>query len=325
MKKLIALLLTACLCLSGCSDTQRETEQFSTNQSFDETTENKKHNYDYNLVNAPSEAYVIERLKQVTEISEVVGNCLDEDTTHREGCTALIYFSSSLINQDDIYGDTIEEKGTDCGGSIEIFVDEESALKRDEYLKGFDNSLLFNSGYHTVIGTIVIRTSKELDQEEQKTLENSIIENLTSEEIKEPINTTITPVETTSETTTTPETTILSTSATTTTTSAATTTTSATTTTTSVATTTTSAATTTTSVATTIATITSSYYSKNYDDNNSVTVPDKEETEGNLVWVPVNGGTKYHCYSGCSNMDNPKQVTIETAIANGYTACGRCY
>lgn len=57
----------------------------------------------------------------------------------------------------------------------------------------------------------------------------------------------------------------------------------------------------------------------------SVTVPDAEESEGNLVWVPVHGGTKYHRRSGCSNMEDPMQVTVETALANGYTPCKRCY
>ena len=57
----------------------------------------------------------------------------------------------------------------------------------------------------------------------------------------------------------------------------------------------------------------------------SVTVPKQEDTVGNLVWVPVNGGTKYHKTSGCSNMKNPMQVTVEHAKSNGYTACKKCY
>ena len=57
----------------------------------------------------------------------------------------------------------------------------------------------------------------------------------------------------------------------------------------------------------------------------SVTVPTHSETGKNLVWVPTNGGTKYHTHSGCSQMIDPIQVTIETAKANGYTACGRCH
>ncbi len=59
--------------------------------------------------------------------------------------------------------------------------------------------------------------------------------------------------------------------------------------------------------------------------SNGVTVPEQEETEGNLVWVPVNGGTRYHCKATCSGMDNPMQVTVETAEANGYTPCKKCY
>ena len=61
------------------------------------------------------------------------------------------------------------------------------------------------------------------------------------------------------------------------------------------------------------------------NDNVSVTVPTYEDTTGNLVWVPVNGGTKYHSNSSCSKMKDPKQVTKEHAETNGYTACKRCY
>ena len=57
----------------------------------------------------------------------------------------------------------------------------------------------------------------------------------------------------------------------------------------------------------------------------SVTVPEKEETVGQLVWVPTKGGKKYHRSAGCSNMKDPMQVSVETAIANGYTPCKRCY
>lgn len=57
----------------------------------------------------------------------------------------------------------------------------------------------------------------------------------------------------------------------------------------------------------------------------SVTVPTQQEITPNSVWVPTNGGKKYHTHSGCSNMDNPIQVTEDTAIANGFTPCKRCH
>ena len=56
-----------------------------------------------------------------------------------------------------------------------------------------------------------------------------------------------------------------------------------------------------------------------------ITVPKQEETGENLVWVPTNGGTKYHSKESCSVMKDPMQVTLETALANGYTACKRCH
>ena len=49
------------------------------------------------------------------------------------------------------------------------------------------------------------------------------------------------------------------------------------------------------------------------------------EPQGELVWIPTNGGTKYHKESTCSSMQDPKQVTMEEAEKQGFTACKRCY
>lgn len=43
------------------------------------------------------------------------------------------------------------------------------------------------------------------------------------------------------------------------------------------------------------------------------------------VWVPVNGGTKFHRSSECSNMSSPKKVTVKVAVENGYSACKKCF
>lgn len=59
--------------------------------------------------------------------------------------------------------------------------------------------------------------------------------------------------------------------------------------------------------------------------DSGVTIPKQEENKGNLVWVPTNGGTKYHSKSSCSGMKNPMQVSVETAKSNGYTPCARCH
>lgn len=43
-----------------------------------------------------------------------------------------------------------------------------------------------------------------------------------------------------------------------------------------------------------------------------------------MVWIPTNGGKKYHSHAGCSNMKNPQEVSIEQAEARGYTPCKKC-
>ena len=54
------------------------------------------------------------------------------------------------------------------------------------------------------------------------------------------------------------------------------------------------------------------------------TVPTWENTE-NLVWIPTNGGKKYHRNPGCSGMKNPEQVPESSAVAQGYGRCKKCY
>lgn len=44
----------------------------------------------------------------------------------------------------------------------------------------------------------------------------------------------------------------------------------------------------------------------------------------NMVWIPRTGD-KYHSSSNCSNMDNPTQVTLEQAQAQGFEKCSKCY
>lgn len=52
--------------------------------------------------------------------------------------------------------------------------------------------------------------------------------------------------------------------------------------------------------------------------------PAEQPAAGPLVWIPRTG-SKYHSHAGCSNMKNPSQVSLDTAIASGYGACKKCY
>jgi len=42
------------------------------------------------------------------------------------------------------------------------------------------------------------------------------------------------------------------------------------------------------------------------------------------VWIPKTG-SKYHSKPNCSNMKNPKQVSLSYAVSAGYEACKKCY
>ncbi len=56
-----------------------------------------------------------------------------------------------------------------------------------------------------------------------------------------------------------------------------------------------------------------------------VTVPVNDEANEYFVWIPTNGGKKYHTKSSCSNMKNPEQVSEKTAKSRGFDPCKRCH
>lgn len=137
----------------------------------------------YELVNNPSERYIIDCLGQVANIVDISAVTEDNDPNEKlnkaGGYTAQVYFSSDLINRDTVSGSTVIDKGTDCGGSIEVYITPEDAEKRNEYLAAFDGGI-FASGSHAVIGTVLVRTSDKLKASEQKELEANIINVLTT-------------------------------------------------------------------------------------------------------------------------------------------------
>ena len=132
-------------------------------------------------VTNPTGDFVILRLKEVSGIVDIQGVTEDNDPNGNlnkaGGYTSQTYFSSELINQADVYGDNLIDKGTSAGGSIEVYATVEDAEKRNTYLAGFDGSI-FSSGSHEVIGTVIIRTSDELTASQQKDLSARIKEKL---------------------------------------------------------------------------------------------------------------------------------------------------
>ena len=57
----------------------------------------------------------------------------------------------------------------------------------------------------------------------------------------------------------------------------------------------------------------------------STPVASSASDDGTLVWIPTNGGRKYHDKASCSGMIDPVQVTVGEAQRLGYEPCGRCY
>lgn len=135
-------------------------------------------------VTNPTEAFIIERIKNIDTITGYAAVTEDNDPNGNlnkpGGYTSTVYFASSQIKEKDKFwlDGTIIENATDGGGSIEVYATEDDAIKRRNYLATFDGTRTA-SGTHTVVGTILVRTSNYLTASQQKELEKKIIDNLT--------------------------------------------------------------------------------------------------------------------------------------------------
>lgn len=130
----------------------------------------------------PNEDFIIQRLKGIPNISGYQAVTEDHDPNgnlnKQGGYTSTVYFSTPLIDQSSVYGNDVVDKGTECGGAIEVYASEEDAEKRDSYLASFDGAGMLNSGSHKVLGTIVIRTSTKLTATQQNEFTNNITNKL---------------------------------------------------------------------------------------------------------------------------------------------------
>jgi len=119
----------------------------------------------------PSESTIIEKLQSLEGIGTVMAVSNENDPNKllntENGYTTCVYFSINSINQNEVPGKTIIDKGTDAGGCIEVYKSAKDAQNRCDYLAQFDDSLLY-SGSHDYIGTVVIRISYKLPNEDQK-------------------------------------------------------------------------------------------------------------------------------------------------------------
>lgn len=134
-------------------------------------------------ITAPTAEWITERLASISSISGTQAVTKDLDPDHllgkEGGYSACVYFTVASLDASTIPGDTIVEKGTDAGGAIEVYATVEEAQARCDYLSGFDGTILY-SGSYAIVGTMVIRTSYKLDNNQQMALTRAITRELTA-------------------------------------------------------------------------------------------------------------------------------------------------
>jgi hypothetical protein len=115
----------------------------------------------------------------VTGVEKVTSSNNPDGLLGKEGAYKdCLYFTIDSIEASSVSGDSIVDKGTDAGGAVEIYDTLEYALNRCDYLAQFDGTILY-SGSYVVVGTMVIRTSYKLSNQEQVELTDKIVKALT--------------------------------------------------------------------------------------------------------------------------------------------------
>lgn len=131
----------------------------------------------YALVDAPSDERVIACLEQVGGVLQCVA--VTEETDNNNSLNKAgsyigrIIFAYEAVTRSAISDSALLNKGTDAGGSIEVFRNQDDAEKRNSYLAAFDGTIL-DSGSHVVVGTLVVRTSSKLTATQQQELQEAI-------------------------------------------------------------------------------------------------------------------------------------------------------
>lgn len=172
MKKLsLLLLLMLCFGLTACSSSDSQSKEAL--DSMDKIT--------------LSEEDITTRVSiipTVLDIETTTPEVMFGETDNFDGCNILMYFSSSLVDQSTFTEEGTAEKGTACGGSIEIYETEDNAKARDEYL---DKPLLstISPGTHAVHKNIIVRISKKMTDKQQKEFEEILFTVLTTNDAKE--------------------------------------------------------------------------------------------------------------------------------------------
>ena len=178
MRKIISVLLcviVVVMSLASCGKDNQSTKDQSTKEQLPDGIDNPSSEY---VVMCLKKIPLITGIEAVTERNDPNGNL-----NKQGGYTAQVFFSYALVDQTEFEEDTVIDKGTDCGGSVEVYATEKDAQKRDQYLSTFDATPLA-TGSHKVVGTVIVRTSNKLTASQQRSLEYDIIAALKGEDDK---------------------------------------------------------------------------------------------------------------------------------------------
>ncbi len=135
-------------------------------------------------VTNPNYVFIENRLLHLEHITEIDAVTHDHDPQGRlgeeGGYTSCLYFSTDQIDQNQVPGYLLIDKGTAAGGSIEVYASQEDAQARISQLlqqQEDDESVPF--GTCLVCGTVVIMVSALLTKKQQIEMEETICESLT--------------------------------------------------------------------------------------------------------------------------------------------------
>lgn len=131
-------------------------------------------------IDNPKATWIEERLKNIKEIKSIQHVSKNHDPNgllnKNHGYTTCVYFTVDGVKIEDESQNPID-LGTDGGGCVEVYSNLKDAKNRCEYLKQFDDTYLYTGSY-ALIGTMVVRTTYVLNNEQQYVLTDKIFKEL---------------------------------------------------------------------------------------------------------------------------------------------------
>lgn len=159
VKKTLSIFLMLFLLIGCGSRKEGDSNKYNINESTIRYVTTPSQDY---IVSVLSKIDLIDGYESVTEKNDPNGK-LNEDG----GYYSAVFFTSNLLDYDT--KKSAVENSTDGGGCVECYKTEEDAIAREKHLGKFKAS-----GGHVRLGTIIVRTSAKLDDDNQSLLEEKI-------------------------------------------------------------------------------------------------------------------------------------------------------